>query len=63
MFERRTAYAWRQRWIAESISPCSLHQMLIVFPLGLLSTAVAFDIIYWSVTAPCGLRWRAGRWE
>ena len=24
----------------------SLHQMLIVFPLGLLSTAVAFDIIY-----------------
>ena len=24
----------------------SLHQMLIVFPLGLLSTAVAFDIVY-----------------
>src|SRR5690349_335153 len=23
-----------------------LHQMLIVFPLGLLSTAVVFDIIY-----------------
>ena len=24
----------------------SLHQMLVVFPLGLLSTAVVFDIIY-----------------
>ena len=24
----------------------SLHQMLVAFPLGLLSTAVAFDVIY-----------------
>ena len=24
----------------------SLHQMLVAFPLGLLATAVAFDVIY-----------------
>jgi uncharacterized membrane protein len=36
----------------------SVHQMLVVFPLGLLSTAVVFDIIYlvsnhsqWAVVA------------
>jgi len=25
----------------------SVHQMLVVFPLGLLATATAFDVIYW----------------
>jgi uncharacterized membrane protein len=30
----------------------SIHQMLIVFPLGLLSTAVLFDIIAWRTGEP-----------
>jgi uncharacterized membrane protein len=25
----------------------SLHQMLVVFPLGLLATATVFDVVYW----------------
>ena len=32
----------------------SLHQMLIVFPLGLLATAVVFDVIHLASGAP---RW------
>ena len=30
----------------------SIHPMLIVFPLGLLSTAVAFDIVYYATANP-----------
>jgi uncharacterized membrane protein len=30
----------------------SVHQMLIVFPLGLLSTATVFDLVYWLGGAP-----------
>src|SRR6478752_1321338 len=30
----------------------SVHQMLIVFPLGLLATAVIFDIIAWRTGEP-----------
>jgi uncharacterized membrane protein len=30
----------------------SVHQMLIVFPLGLLATATLFDVIYWITAHP-----------
>jgi uncharacterized membrane protein len=30
----------------------SLHQMLIVFPLGLLATATVFDVVYWLSNQP-----------
>lgn len=30
----------------------SVHQMLIVFPLGLLATATVFDLVYWITQQP-----------
>jgi uncharacterized membrane protein len=30
----------------------SVHQMLIVFPLGLLATATVFDLLYWITQQP-----------
>lgn len=29
-----------------------VHQMLIVFPLGLLAAAVVFDLLYWALERP-----------
>jgi uncharacterized membrane protein len=38
----------------------SIHQMLIPFPLGLLSTAAIFDAIYSSLSGPARARGGSG---
>ena len=37
-----------------------IHPMLIVFPLGLLATAVAFDIVGLALETRPGLEFRSG---
>ena len=37
-----------------------IHPMLIVFPLGLLATGVAFDIVAWCRVTAAGTRFHTG---